>query len=138
MPGYWAPWPGKTNTVLLLGGPAVVLGQLGMGQLGAHRVQGAQQVLAGVLAVVGRGDAGAVRVLGAGDRQAVGHIGEIQIGMADQVFVQPVGLRAQCRGGTRRDRPDPQQWGGDRFAVDATAGSWGAADPRGRAKLVAG
>ena len=30
--------------------------------------------------------------------QAVGHIGEIQVGMADQVLVQPVGLSANAAG----------------------------------------
>ena len=44
-------------------------------------------------------------VMRAGAGQAVGHIGEIEIGMADQMFVQPAGLRGQCRGGARRNQP---------------------------------
>ena len=61
------------------------------------------------------GDRRPVRMLGAGGGQAVGHIGQIQLGVADQMLVQPVGLSGQ---GRRACAPRPatlQQRGRGRF-----------------------
>ena len=55
-------------------------------------------------------------MLGAGGGQAVGHIGQIQIGVADQMLVQPVGLSGKGFGSARRDRPNIQQRGWGRFS----------------------
>ena len=90
-------------------GQMVVLAQPGVGLAGAQGLQGVQQILAGVLGVGGLGDAGPVGVLGAGAGQAVGHIGQLQIRVAGQVLIKPLGLRGQRRGATRRDRPNPQR-----------------------------
>ena len=86
----------------------MVLGQLRVGLAGAQGIQGVQQVFARIGAARRRGDHRAIGVVCAGGGQAVGHIGEIQVGMADQVLVQPVGLRAQRGGGARRHRPQRQ------------------------------
>ena len=47
MPGYWAPWPGKTNTVLAAEvGQVMVSGQLRVGSAGAQGIEGVEQVFA--------------------------------------------------------------------------------------------
>ena len=89
-------------------GQVMVAGQLRMGLAGAQRIQGVQKLFARISGGHRRGDHRPIRVMGAGGGQAVGHIGQIQVGMADQVVVQPVGLRAQRRGGARRHRPHQQ------------------------------
>ena len=46
--------------------------------------------------------AGPVRVMGAGGGQAVGHIGQAQIGVTPQVLVQSVCLSGEGLGAARR------------------------------------
>ncbi len=83
----------------------MVAGQLRVGSAGAQGIEGLEQPLARICGARRRGDHRPFGVMCAGAAQAVGHIGEIQLGMADQVLVQPVGLRAQRGRGSRRHRP---------------------------------
>ena len=88
----------------------MVSGQLRVWLVGVQGAQGRQQVFARIGSGHWRGDNCPIGVMCAGAAQAVGHIGEIQIGMGDQVLVQPVGLCAQRRGGARRNRPQWPSW----------------------------
>ena len=65
----------------------VVLSQAGMGQVSSHRMQGIQQVLAGISAGAVFGDRGAIRVMSAGGGQAIGQVGQFQIRMTGQVVI---------------------------------------------------
>ena len=88
----------------------VVLGKPGVGLVQSQCVQGLEQLAAGVCTISGCGDGRAVAVMGAGGGQAVGHIGEIQVGMIEEVLMQTSGLPGQRRGAARGDRPEAQ-WG---------------------------
>ena len=90
-------------------GQVMVADQLRMGLAGPQRIQGIQQLFARISAARRRGDHRPMRVMGPRGGQAVGHIGQIQIGAIGKVFVQPVGLRAQRGGGARRNRPHQQR-----------------------------
>ena len=97
MAGYWAPWPGNTNTVLPVWWASGGGGSDGRwGWPRAQRGKACEQIRAGVVGGRGVGDRRPVGVVGAGGGQAVGHIGQVQIGVVDQVLMQPVGLGAQA------------------------------------------
>ncbi|SON63943.1 hypothetical protein MSIMFI_05474 [Mycobacterium simulans] len=86
----------------------MMLGQVRVGPAVAQCLQPDQQLRADILGCW-CGDGRAIRVVGAGGSQAVGDIDQIQIGMVDQLLVEPVGVGGQGCRGARRDRPHWQR-----------------------------
>nr|VTP01265.1 hypothetical protein BIN_B_03958 [Mycobacterium riyadhense] len=70
-------------------------------------MQPGQQILAWSVGRRRCGNDGPVRVLGSGGGQAMGHVGEIEVGMLEEVLVQAVGLGSKRRGAAGGNRPEP-------------------------------
>ena len=117
---------GRRTRFYRAGGPGSGAGSAaGGGGRRCSACRAVQQVFAWILVVSRCGDGCPVGVVGAGGGQAVGQIGEIQVGMIDQVLMQPVGLGGKGCGGARRDRPDTQRRAHHRVHCPSAAGATG-------------